>query len=159
MSPDRSDSRPSPLILVVLLSALGVGAAASIVVAARAAAPFVPTTTPEVFVSEGVVLLFLAILFGGLIVALLHQRSGGPSAIPGRVLAVPLMSVLGLIVFVLLYRYIQNTVLGSGASGNGTVPGNHSAPPPPPPPGPQLAEPEVPSSSSTCRRGRSSRSS
>jgi hypothetical protein len=138
VSPARPDSRPSALLLVLLLTALAVGAAASIVVAARAAAPFVPPTTPEVFVSEGVVILFLVLLFGGLTWALIHQRLTGPSAIPGRFLVVPMVGILLLIVFVVVYRFIQDTVLAAHGTGNGTVPPPGNPPPPPPPPGPQL---------------------
>lgn len=122
MSPDRASSRPSPLTLVLLLCALAVGAAASIIVAARAAAPFAPSTTPELYISNGVVILFLALLFGGMIAALLHQRMGSPSIIPGRAIATMLMVVLGLVLFVVLYRYIQGSGYTPTGSGNGSVP-------------------------------------
>ena len=132
MAADRPRSRPSNLVIVVLLCALAVGAAASIVVAARAAAPFVPSSTPELYLSNGIVILFLGLLFGAIILAFLQQRIGSGSVIPGRAIITSLVAVLGLVLFVVLYRYIQgsaNTPAGNGNSSGGGGASGGSGPP------------------------------
>jgi hypothetical protein len=133
VAPQRNPPRPSLLLLVVLLCSLAVGAAASIVVAARTTPTFAPGPTSELYVSPGIVVLFAALLFGAIVASILYQRVSGANPLPGRTVAVPLVIILGLVLFVVLYRYFGGPLLTANGNGNGTgskTPPANGTPPP-----------------------------
>lgn len=115
MTPSRPPAPSSRLVVVLLITALAVGAAASIVASARtASSPPVPgTPTTEVYLSDQVWIAACVLLFLAIAVPLVYDRIRGAStAIPGRTLVVTLTIVLVLILFVVAARF-----LGVGGGG------------------------------------------
>jgi hypothetical protein len=108
----------SPVLLVLVLVALAVGAAASLVAGAASAPPFRPTTFGELFLGSGVVEVG-AVALVVLLFALLILMAGRGPPLFGRVAVVGLTTILVMIVvFILLQSF------GAGGLGTGSAPGN-----------------------------------
>jgi hypothetical protein len=124
MAERPSRPRPSPLLLVLLLSALAVGASVSLLVSARSAGsppPVGPTAefiVPPWVASAAVIGFALAILLP-IVYFRLRTGSGGPLTRPYLV-AVFAILMAGIIVAALLHA------LGGGGGGLPTVPGGGS---------------------------------
>lgn len=123
MSGPPSSSRPSVVLLVVVLVALAIGGAVSLVAGAASASPYRPGPYAEVTLSTAVL---EATLFGVLAVGaglLIWVRLGSSTqAIPGRFVAFVLAVLLVGVVFVVLLQ-----VLGSGGAVLMQSPGNASS--------------------------------
>lgn len=123
MSGPPSSSRPSVVLLVVVLVALAIGGAASLVAGAANASPYRSGPYAEVTLSTAVL---EATLFGVLAVGaglLIWVRLGSSTqAIPGRFVAFVLAVLLVGVVFVVLLQ-----VLGSGGAVLMQSPGNASS--------------------------------
>ena len=131
MSAARSPDRASRVLVVVLLVALAVGAAASLILGAATGPSGPPVKVSQLVVpSEWVGYASLA-FFGVVIVLFLYQRlTGGSSGIPHRFVVNFLVVLLILLLFLVVLRAFNGAgVAPTGAVGTG---GNSTGPPPSP---------------------------
>jgi hypothetical protein len=127
MPPTRRPASATGLVLVLLVAALAVGAAASIVAAARTAtSPPIPgAPVSEVYLSDQIVVLAAVLLFLAIVVPLLYDRvRGGASFLPGRAVLSTLVVVLVMVVFVILARAIVYPANEYPSGNNTTLPTN-----------------------------------
>jgi hypothetical protein len=110
-------ARVSPAVLVLVLAALAVGAAASLL----ASAP--RTTTPGsthyaelVFPLWEIEAAMVVLIFGGIGLMLFFQLQSGSSPVPGRIAVTAVVSLLIAILLLLVFQYV---VFGNGLTGSG----------------------------------------
>ncbi len=134
MSAARSPDRASRVLVVVLLVALAVGAAASLILGAATGPSGPPVKVSQLVVpSEWVGYASLA-FFGVVIALFLYQRlTGGSTGIPHRFVVNFLVVLLILLLFLVVLRAFNGAgVAPTGAVGTG---GNSTVTPPPSPNG------------------------
>jgi hypothetical protein len=122
-------ARVSPAVLVVVLGALAVGAAASLLASApRSTTPgsthYAELMLPLWEIEAAIVLL----VFGGIGLLVFFRARSGSSPMPGRI---AVTAVVALLLAVLLLLVFQHVAFGNGVTGNG----GNSHPTPSPAPG------------------------
>ena len=123
------------MLLIVLLAALGIGAAASALAgAAVSSTPSGSSATNVELTGNLVMYTFTGIVIVGAAVLLYRRLAGGAVPIPGEFALVALVCVLLLIVFAIGFRYlaggggVPTNTTSSGTSGNATHSPNSTAP-------------------------------
>jgi len=123
------------MLLVIVVAALAVGAAASILVGASIAPS--PSSGPAslVFLPDWILVLasggFILFVVGILVVSRLRS---GPTLSRNPLAAIALSTILAMFVLLFVFNYLHIPPLGTGGSGT-TTPGGNGTPPPPPPAG------------------------
>jgi hypothetical protein len=126
--------RISLVLLVLVLTALAVGAAASLVAGAASAAPLSPHTFSELYLPAWAVEAgFLTILVVGICLLLYNRLTSPTVGVPGRLVVTALVTILLAIVLLLIMEAVAGPggLLGpggGGSGGNGT--GSMNNPPP-----------------------------
>ncbi|MCI4364944.1 MAG: hypothetical protein L3K10_02625 [Thermoplasmata archaeon] len=126
-------TRASPLLLVILLAALAVGAAVSLLVSARTAGPPPPVgPTSEVILPSWVVsvaiLGFALAIIGPVLYFRIRYASND---VPGRFVVIATALILSMVIFVVITRLIHPTGgLSLVSGGNTTSPGGGTTPVP-----------------------------
>lgn len=131
----RPSRRPSVVLLVVLLAALGTGAAAS-ALAGAATSPTPSGASPVNVELTGDVVMyaFTGIVILGAAILLYRRIAGGATPIPGEFAVVALVCILLLILFVIGFRSlagggsVPTNTTASGSSGNATHQPNSTGP-------------------------------
>ena len=131
MSVARSPARASRVLLVVLLVALAVGAAASLILG-TATGPSGPPVqvSPLIIPSAWVGYAAMAFFVLAIVVLLIQRLTGGSTGVPQRFVVNFLVALLILLLFVVIFRsFGGGGVAPTGAVGTG---GNVTSVPPPP---------------------------
>jgi hypothetical protein len=122
-------ARVSPAILVLVLAALAVGAAASLLASApRTSSPGSTDYAELVFPTWEVETALVVLVFGGFALFLFFQFRSGTSPVPGRM---AVTAVVAILVAVLLTIVVQHAAFPNGASGGGGGGGGSSSTTPP----------------------------
>ncbi len=134
MTAPRPRATPSVLLLLLVLGALAVGAAASIVESATGTGVNGTGPVSEVYFGNDVIVVAILLLFGALTASLLVQRvHGGRSALPSQYVIGVLVTILILVGFAVL---LQHVVGGSTSAVPTNATSNSTGTTPPTPKGP-----------------------
>jgi hypothetical protein len=112
-------ARVSPAVVVLVLTALAVGAAASLLASApRSAAPSSTHYAELVFPLWEVEAAIVLLVFGGIGLLLFYRFRSGSSPVPGRIAVTAVVSLLIAILLLLVFQHavFGNALMGSGGS-------------------------------------------
>lgn len=134
MSADRGPARASRVLLVVLLVALAVGAAASLILGAATGPGGPPVKVSQLVIpSEWVGYAAIAFFALVMVLFLIQRLTGGSTGVPSRFVVNFLVVLLILLLFFVVFRaFGGGGVAPTGAVGTG---GNATSAPPPSPNG------------------------
>jgi len=124
--------RSSPVLIVIVLVALAIGAAASLVAGAATAAGFHSGPDGELVVPVGVLEAAFLVAFGLVVGLILWVRLSSTSSVPGRMVVGALVVLLvGILFVVVLQAFSGAGGFGMSGGGNSTASGGNGSPPPP----------------------------